>query len=126
MDEAGYVKDTTIANIATPLLEVVGSVILMITTPSEKSRFVESFKHLKDPNTGETMFNYFDGAMVCERCAKRSRPEHCTHKDHLLPSWKTKQKQKLAELILADNRDTLLRETRYDIYSVHVSPTTYT
>jgi hypothetical protein len=106
------VKNSVIENIVVPLLEVVNTVILLITTPSEKSEYVESFKYLKDPNTGQVLFDYFDGGMVCDRCILKSNPEQCTHKDHLLPPWKSKDKQRLAEVILKDNKVSLLRETR--------------
>lgn len=112
IDEAGYVKNSVIENIVVPLLEVINTVILLITTPSEKSEYINNFKYLQDPTSGQHLFIYFDGSLVCERCAKKPNPEQCTHRDHLLPSWKTKSKQRLAELILKDNKATLLRETR--------------
>src|SRR5690606_10484230 len=47
---------------------------------------------LKDPASGELIFNVVRIGQICKDCAKTETPWTCEHKNYMLPPWKSSGK----------------------------------
>lgn len=94
-----------------PLLEMEKAVLIMISTPVDTFNFFSALMDLKDPDTGENIFLVYHAELICERCKQTDHPENCKHRRHLIPPWKSVEKQDIVKMILKDNVTTLKRES---------------
>lgn len=94
-----------------PLLEMKKAVLIMISTPVDSFNFFSALMDLKDPDTGENIFLVYHAELICDTCKLTKKPENCTHRKHLIPSWKSTEKQDIIKLILKDNVTILKRES---------------
>lgn len=69
-----------------PLLEVSNSVLLMITTVTNKYSLFHRVTETRDSKTGAMIFNKLVIKLQCDHCA--SLRKSCVHNLHLLPHWK--------------------------------------
>jgi hypothetical protein len=97
--------------VVVPLLEMEKAVLIMISTPVDSFNFFSALIDLKDKDTGENIFLVYHAELICERCKKTDHPENCQHRRHLIPPWKSVEKQDIVKMILKDNITTLKRES---------------
>ena len=97
--------------VVVPLLEMEKAVLIMISTPVDSFNFFSALIDLKDEDTNENIFLVYHAELICERCKKTDHPENCKHRRHLIPPWKSVEKQDIVKKILKDNITTLKRES---------------
>lgn len=97
--------------IIVPLLEMRQAVLIMISTPTGTWSFYNHLFNLVLPSTGEKLFNTVSVELVCPRCLRTERAEHCRHNLHKIPDWKDSDKLDVVKLIYGDRTTTLKRES---------------
>ncbi len=84
-----------------PLLTVMWTVILAITTPKgEDNEHTREFLRQKDSK--EKIYNIVEFSLVCESCKKAGVGIDCQHKAHNLPPWKSELAQRMLKILMAD------------------------
>lgn len=84
-----------------PLLTVMWTVILAITTPKgEDNEHTREFLRQKDSN--EKIYNIVEYTLVCDACKKAGIAVECQHNTHNLPPWKSELAQRQLKILMAD------------------------
>ena len=97
--------------IIVPLLEMRQAELIMISTPTGTWSFYNHLFNLVLPSTGLKLFNTITVELVCARCLRTERSEHCRHNLHKIPDWKDSDKLDVVKLIYGDRTTTLKRES---------------
>jgi len=111
VEEAAYVDLRLFYEVIMPLLEMSTTAMIMISTPVNTFNYFSKLLELKD-ETGKYLFLSYSVDLSCKRCRETEHPENCRHMMHMLPRWKSRDKMKMAEIIMKDEMTTLLRESR--------------
>ena len=98
-------------NVIAPVLAADASFIGITTWSKNINNFVNRLVDLKYPS-GENVFNAIIMSQVCERCTELGIEADCTHKMNEIPPWQSQQRHKDLKLILGDNEEAFLRETK--------------
>ena len=98
-------------NVIAPVLAADASFIGITTWSANINNFVNRLVDLKYPS-GESVFNSVKLDQVCERCKELGIGADCTHKMNEIPPWQNQQRHKDLKLILGDNEEAYLRETK--------------
>lgn len=97
-----------------PLMEMVKSVLIGISTPVDSFNFFNKMLNLKFPDTGEYVFNRYCAELICPNCKELEEDsEMCNHNLDLIPPWKDSKNIALVRLIFGDKVSTLKRESLY-------------
>jgi len=98
-------------NVIAPVLAADASFIGITTWSTNINNFVNRLVDLKYP-TGENVFNVVKIDQACDRCKELGIESDCTHKMNEIPPWQSQQRHKDLKLILGDNEEAYLRETK--------------
>jgi hypothetical protein len=103
LEEAASMNKNVVFRVVIPLLEVVGTALIAISTPLKKANFYSELCELKDHEGGK-VFNVIQITMACEKCEQIKRkatdkPRVCKHVLNRLPPWKDAEKHELVKLI---------------------------
>lgn len=110
LEEAAYCDLQLINEVVVPLLAMRESVLICISTLTDRANFYTRFLEHKTPN-GKPLFNTFQFSLVCEACLKTDFPERCTHRMHTLPRWLDAGRIEVIKTILSEDPAMFLRET---------------
>jgi hypothetical protein len=86
-------------------------VLIGISTPLDSHCFFSKLLTLKHPKTGKKLFLQAIMELACKSCKDRGRALKCRHFMKYLPPWKSKEKQDITDMLLAEHATTILRET---------------
>lgn len=117
LEEAGFVSEDLFYEGIAPLLGVVGTSVIGISTPptEDDNYYLELFE-VKDPDTGKPIFNTIKIERLCPKCKEEGNDE-CPHMKHTLPKWKSKRLERQLAAIYGTNKLRYMRE----ILGVHVT-----
>lgn len=115
VDEAAFIPLDMFWEVIVPLIGMETSTLAMISTPVDTYNFFSQLMNLHDEN-GLPVFHNIRMRVACNRCISLKRVTSCTHKLKDLPPWKSRDKQKLMNMIMHDQQTTLAREN-YGIIS---------
>ncbi len=63
-----------------PLLEMDSTALICISTPQDRQNYYSVMFDMKDPKSGEPLFNTIELSLVCDQCKLGPHPERCTRK----------------------------------------------
>ena len=110
LEEAAFMSMDVFFEIVTPLLEMQQTALIAISTPQDATNFYSELFELKDAD-GEELFNTMRVSLICDACMESEHPERCTHREHLIPPWKSTAKLKMVKDIYGDQTQLLQRES---------------
>lgn len=114
-DECAYMSLMVFYKVVLPILEVLYTVLIMISTLSDAWNFFSRIldKGEEDMKTGTPKIVVFRQRMICDRClAKKEGSSDCHHNDDDVPEWKEGSTRDLVRIILgAENEDIFRRES---------------
>jgi hypothetical protein len=102
IDEAAHIDENVWKFSIVPALGTEGMVLLALTTAQSVSNFFSKLIALKR-NDGENVFETLVLTLVCDACQLAGKQNSCTHRMHLLPSWKPVGRQELIQTILGES-----------------------
>lgn len=111
MEEAAFMDIGIFHEVIVPLLEMDTTSLICISTPQDRQNYYSVMFDMRDPKSGEKLFNSIELSLVCDACKRGPHPERCTHMSHLLPKWKSSEKQSMVRQIYAENSQDMLRES---------------
>jgi hypothetical protein len=79
--------------------------ILAVSTALDDENFFSGLTQLVDPDTGKLIFNVCRIGQICKTCAASETPTACTHKNYLLPAWKSTTKTKRMKAFYGAGQD---------------------
>lgn len=88
-----------------------GAVMLCITTLGGPLNFASKIMEKTYPN-GERVYRVVGFELVCDRCKREGKALECVHRLGELPYWHDHSKHRDLEIIMSDDAETFLRETR--------------
>ncbi len=103
MEEAGFVKAEVVQYSMVPLMGVKHTVMLAISTPSDKDNYFATLFNMTFPDTGERVFKCIPIGLACESCRKRNITVKCMHMIYNLPSWKDLSGHELQVRMLSED-----------------------
>ena len=109
-EEFAFMNNMFYKTVIVPILAANASFI-GITTLGTETNFVNRLFDLKNA-AGEPVFNTVKIEQVCNNCLRLGVESSCTHKMNEIPPWQSQQRHKDIKLILGDDEETFLRETR--------------
>jgi len=109
-EEMAFMNNEFYKKVIVPILAA-NATFIGITTLGNETNFVERLFNLKYPN-GESVFNTVRIEQVCERCKELGLESSCTHKMSEIPPWQSAERHRDIKIILADDEETFLRETK--------------
>lgn len=95
--------------IIVPLMEVVGTATIMISTPISSFNFYSELTEIRD-DKGEILFNVIKVGMVCDRCKGTEKEEECNHPTGDRPEWKPDDTLEKVRAIYGSRKTLLKRE----------------
>ena len=107
------------AKIFTPLMGVDNFVVLAISTADDEFNYYTQLLELKTPK-GEPLFKTLVIQLACSACRRAGRTLYCTHRRHLLPRWKSANRQELMRAIMADTPELYARENMGAVISSRI------
>lgn len=110
LEEAAFLDLQVFFEIVVPLLEMATTALIAISTPQDKLNFYSEMFELRD-NTGETFFRTIKVSLVCDKCKSAGTGASCTHKQDLIPPWKSAAKLDMVRALYADQGDLMQRES---------------
>lgn len=102
-EEAAFIDQEVIQKVAAPLIGVRDTVTLAISTPDSEDpdNYYNRFLDLKSPeDPEEPMFEIITMGLACDECMRANKASQCTHKSHLLPPWKSEERQRKTAAIM--------------------------
>jgi hypothetical protein len=102
LEEAAFTDEQMFQTVIVPLLGVGGTALIGISTPSgELDNYYTRLMDMKDSeNEQKTMFKTIRISLSCEACKVAKKAADCTHMTHLLPSWKSSERQRKMKRIM--------------------------
>lgn len=110
LEEAAFLDLQVFFEIVVPLLEMETTALIAISTPQDKLNFYSEMFELRD-NTGELFFRTIRVSLVCDKCKAAGKGSECTHKQDLIPPWKSAAKLDMVRALYADQSDLMQRES---------------
>jgi hypothetical protein len=102
LEEASRLEPAVFSEVIVPLLGVTGTSLLAISTPlSDDSNFFNELLTMTKPN-GRPFFQQFRIELMCEMCRTANKTD-CPHMTHLLPSWKSSERQELVKTMMGSS-----------------------
>jgi hypothetical protein len=103
MEEADFIKPELFFTVVVPLLGVEGTAVLAISTPGKN--YYSALMDLKDPDDEtKPFFKTIRIGLACDACLSSGKAEECTHMSHLLPHWKSAERQRKMAKIMNDGQ----------------------
>lgn len=110
LEEAAFLDLQVFFEIVVPLLEMATTALIAISTPQDKLNFYSEMFELKD-HTGQPFFRTIRVSLVCEKCREAGVGAQCTHKQDLIPPWKSAAKLDMVRALYAEQGDLMQRES---------------
>lgn len=110
LEEAAFLDLQVFFEIVVPLLEMATTALIAISTPQDKLNFYSEMFELRD-NTGEPFFRTIRVSLVCDKCKAAGKGSECTHKQDMIPPWKSAAKLDMVRALYADQGDLMQRES---------------
>tara|TARA_B110001452_G_C15241783_1_gene430104 strand:- start:15964 stop:17517 length:1554 start_codon:yes stop_codon:yes gene_type:complete len=110
LEEAAFLDLQVFFEIVVPLLEMATTALIAISTPQDKLNFYSEMFELRD-NTGELFFRTIRVSLVCAKCQAAGKGADCTHKQDMIPPWKSVAKLDMVRALYADQGDLMQRES---------------
>ena len=110
LEEAAFLDLQVFFEIVVPLLEMATTALIAISTPQDKLNFYSEMFELRD-NTGELFFRTIRVSLVCDKCRAAGKGSECTHKQDMIPPWKSAAKLDMVRALYADQGDLMQRES---------------
>ena len=109
IDEAGFVKDKTFRELLVPLIQLSGTLCLMISSPPAQDNFFTRALTEED-SSGERIADSLHINQLCQACQDACKAT-CPHKENIQPPWKNDPKRAEQMAILYGDANTMLRES---------------
>ena len=109
VEEAAFLKEEMFKQVIVPLLGVVGTVMLMISTPDDEYGYYVELMNTKNEH-GEPMFKTIRIGLSCDACVKTGTMAQCVHVVRNFPPWKTAGLLAKQSPIMARDSKTNARE----------------
>lgn len=97
-------------DVVVPLLGMASTTLIMISTPVDSFNFFTKLMDVRNGRTGAPLFLQVQMRLACDRCLANDRGNLCKHRLKYLPPWKSEEKQDAMNEILADSKETMIRE----------------
>lgn len=110
-EETAFMDINVFLQVMVPLIEMVGAVLIMISTLVDKYNFYTKLLHLTDPVTGKPAINSYMCELVCSSCKRRKNPTSCRHMLHLIPPWKNPSQIGVVSLLYGAKKHLMARES---------------
>lgn len=117
LEEAALLDLGVFFEVVLPLTGVKGTALLGISTPRGERNFYSDLFTMKDEH-GEPFFYVKHIRLICERCMAAkdtSQQENCIHNRHLLPHWKTQERQERLHKMMEKHPELYRQEVLADI-----------
>lgn len=108
IDEAGFVKDSTFSELIAPLLQVVGVIGIMISSPPPHQNFFTRILEAKNKR-GEKVADCEHLTQACQLCIDAGK-HSCPHKENEAPPWKNDPERAEELSMLCPDTKTAQRE----------------
>jgi len=90
---------------------VSGTAVLAISTPdAHDDNYYNDLMDLEDPITKQPLFKTIRIGLACDDCVAKGETNKCTHKQDLIPPWKSTTRQTRMQEILRSSVNTFNRE----------------
>ena len=99
-------------NVVVPTL-VTGAAFIGITTLGEDSNFVDTLISIKGKDK-KSLFRVIQIDLVCDRCKRLGKETTCQHLAGEIPYWQDSQRHKDVGLMMQNEQDTYMLETKYE------------
>jgi len=113
LEEAAHCDREMYEQVIIPIWGVSGTIMLAITTidPNDPLNYFTELMNWKKSN-GECRFNVKHFSLVCKECKEKKdfNNRACPHNLHLLPEWKSEEKQELITEMLKGRKDLQMTE----------------
>jgi hypothetical protein len=111
LEEVALLDMGVFFEVVVPLMGMIGVCMVGISTPKGTQNFFHDLITMRDAR-GNLLFNVFRMELICDACkamdsaAKRTE---CVHRMHLLPPWKTLERQERIKMIMKDRPNLYLQ-----------------
>jgi hypothetical protein len=110
LEEAAHISEKMFNFIVSPLMSVENLVLLAITTPQDPTNYFSRLTTLVNEH-GKPLFRIQSLGLACQDCLAKNMGHACPHMRHLLPKWRSKQRQLRVKAILGEhNKDVYAQE----------------
>lgn len=99
MEEAAFMDPLVFQKVIVPLLGVLHTAVLAISTPEDDSNYYSILLSQKGED-GKPLFKTLPVGLACEECQKEGKEADCPHNKDQLPPWKSDALQKLQKQLL--------------------------
>jgi hypothetical protein len=118
LEEAARIDAGVFYEVVVPLMGVLNTATLAISTPMTNENFYSELFDMKDEKN-EALFHCVKLSKVCEDCRKIAKQDliECPHSEHLQPPWKPLGYEKKMKTLMQHNPDLFARENLGEITS---------
>ena len=110
LEEAAFIDPQVFFQVVVPLMGVRHTAVLAITSPDDEFNYFSEVIELKNEHD-QPLFHSIKIGLMCDSCQQRGVAK-CPHRIHRLPHWKSAERQRKVEAIMAGDEKLMLRETR--------------
>jgi hypothetical protein len=112
LEEAAFISPALFYEVIAPLLGVERTVVLAISTPDEsEDNYYSRLMDIKDPmEENAPLFKTIRIGLACDTCVSNNQASQCTHKQKLVPPWKSSRRQDKMRKIMAADKHLFMRE----------------
>jgi hypothetical protein len=112
MEEAAFINQGLFYEVIVPLLGVEGTAVLAISTPDESDgNYYSLLMDLQDPDDqSKPLFKTIRIGLACDACVAANTAATCTHRQQLVPPWKSNQRQNKMRKIMESDQHLFMRE----------------
>jgi hypothetical protein len=105
LEEAAFIPQSLFFEVIAPLLGVENTAVVAISTPDEDdNNYYSDLMEIKNPeDPKETLFKTIRIGLACEACIQAGAGATCTHRQQLIPPWKSNRRQKRLRHMTADS-----------------------
>lgn len=115
-EETNFMDTAVFYKVMVPLLMVLHTALIMITTVTTSYAFFSELITRTDSLTGQPLFNIIKIGMICDDCQDGPDPDSCPHRETSAAPWKAdiERNRRVADLY-GDQVVTLRQELKYVI-----------
>lgn len=100
MEEAAFMRREVFEIVIAPLMSVMYTAILAISTPDDSDNYYSVLLTQKDEE-GNPLFRVLPVGLACEACQKEGKAAECQHNRDQMPAWKSEKAQKIQKQIMS-------------------------
>jgi hypothetical protein len=110
-EETAFMNVNVFLQVMVPLIEMIGAVLIMISTLVNQYNFYTKLMQLKDPATNKPLINSYVCELICSSCKRTRDPTRCRHMLHMIPPWKNPRGFGIVSLLYGANKHLMARES---------------